>query len=131
MAKFGVAQSIRRVEDPRLLKGAGSFTADYSLPGMLQGLVLRSPHAAARIVSIDTAAGTVFEIDLTISETGCRIVEQPHRIKNRPARPGRTPRRTRFAGVDRCCQRRCGICRNKKVRRGSLGQVVRIPGMTD
>ena len=56
MTKFGVAQPVRRVEDPRLLKGHGSYTADYSLPGMLHGLVLRSPHAAARILSIDTTA---------------------------------------------------------------------------
>ncbi|MDR3523686.1 MAG: xanthine dehydrogenase family protein molybdopterin-binding subunit [Acetobacteraceae bacterium] len=56
MTKFGLAQPVRRVEDPRLLKGAGSYTDDMSLPGQLIGVVLRSPHAAARIVSIDTDA---------------------------------------------------------------------------
>ncbi len=54
--KFGLAQPIRRVEDPRLLKGAGRYTDDIVLPGMLFGVVLRSPHAAARITRIDTAA---------------------------------------------------------------------------
>jgi carbon-monoxide dehydrogenase large subunit len=54
--KFGLAQPVRRVEDPRLLKGAGRYTDDIVLPGMLAGVVLRSPHAAARIGSIDTAA---------------------------------------------------------------------------
>ena len=54
--KFGLAQPVRRVEDPRLLKGMGRYTDDIVLPGMLHGLVLRSPHAAARILSIDTAA---------------------------------------------------------------------------
>ena len=55
MTKFGVAQSVRRVEDPRLLKGNGSYTDDITLPGTVYGVVLRSPHAAARIVSLDTA----------------------------------------------------------------------------
>src|ERR1700692_2884542 len=54
--KFGLAQPVRRVEDPRLLKGMGRYTDDIVLPGMLHGIVLRSPHAAAKIVSTDTAA---------------------------------------------------------------------------
>jgi aerobic carbon-monoxide dehydrogenase large subunit len=54
--KFGLAQPIRRVEDPRLLKGAGRYTDDIVLPGMLFGIVLRSPHAAATITRLDTSA---------------------------------------------------------------------------
>ena len=54
--KFGIAQPVRRVEDPRLLKGEGRFTDDIVLPGLLHGVVLRSPHAAARITGIDTTA---------------------------------------------------------------------------
>ncbi len=54
--KFGLAQPIRRVEDPRLLKGAGRYTDDIVLPGMLFGTVLRSPHAAANITRLDTTA---------------------------------------------------------------------------
>src|ERR1700721_1898384 len=54
MAKFGLAQPIRRVEDFRLLVGAGRYTDDIVLPGLLRGIVLRSPHAAARINKIDT-----------------------------------------------------------------------------
>jgi carbon-monoxide dehydrogenase large subunit len=56
MAQFGVAQPVRRVEDPRLLKGAGSYTDDGTLPGMLFAVVLRSPHAMARITATDAAA---------------------------------------------------------------------------
>ena len=48
MTKFGLAQPVRRVEDPRLLKGGGRYTDDIVLPGMLHGIVLRSPHAAAK-----------------------------------------------------------------------------------
>ncbi len=36
--------------------GRAAFGADISLPGMLHGAVLRSPHAHARLVSIDTSA---------------------------------------------------------------------------
>jgi aerobic carbon-monoxide dehydrogenase large subunit len=56
MTKFGLAQSIARVEDPRLLKGGGRYTDDIVLPGMLHGIVLRSPHAAATLGAIDTRA---------------------------------------------------------------------------
>ncbi len=54
--KFGLAQPVRRVEDPRLLKGNGRYTDDIVLPGMLWGAVLRSPHAAAKLGAVDTAA---------------------------------------------------------------------------
>ncbi len=53
-AMFG--SSIRRREDPRLITGEASYTDDIVLPGMLYVAMLRSPHAHARIVSIDTSA---------------------------------------------------------------------------
>jgi carbon-monoxide dehydrogenase large subunit len=56
MAKFGLSQSVRRVEDPRLLTGRGRYTDDISMPGQTYGIVLRSPHAHARITAVDTAA---------------------------------------------------------------------------
>ena len=58
MTKFGLAQPVRRVEDPRLLKGGGTYTDDISLPGMLWAAVLRSPHAAATLGAIDVSAAT-------------------------------------------------------------------------
>jgi CO/xanthine dehydrogenase Mo-binding subunit len=47
---------VARIEDRRLLTGAGQFTADVRLPDLLEAVVLRSPHAHARIRRIDTAA---------------------------------------------------------------------------
>ncbi len=41
--------------------GRANFGADFSLPGMLHGRVLRSPHAHARIVSIDTRPALALE----------------------------------------------------------------------
>ena len=49
-----IGQPIKRFEDHRLLTGQGYYVDDITLPGMLHALVLRSPHAHARIVSIDT-----------------------------------------------------------------------------
>jgi len=51
-------QSLRRFEDHRLLTGASSYVDDLKLPGMLHALVLRSPHAHAKINGIDTAAAS-------------------------------------------------------------------------
>jgi carbon-monoxide dehydrogenase large subunit len=56
MAKFGIGQPVRRVEDPRLVTGRGRYTDDIDLPGQAYGYVLRSPHAHARIRSIDLSA---------------------------------------------------------------------------
>ncbi|PZW48428.1 carbon-monoxide dehydrogenase large subunit [Humitalea rosea] len=53
MAKFGLSQSVRRVEDPRLLLGHGRYTADVG-SGQAVGYVLRSPHAHAKLGAIDT-----------------------------------------------------------------------------
>ncbi len=55
MTKFGIAQPVRRVEDPRLLIGEGRYTDDIVLPNEAVGALVRSPHAAARVLSIDTS----------------------------------------------------------------------------
>jgi carbon-monoxide dehydrogenase large subunit len=56
MAKFGLSQPLRRIEDPRLLKGGGRYTDDIAVRSdAAHGVVLRSPHAAAKILSIDTS----------------------------------------------------------------------------
>src|ERR1700744_480505 len=52
-----VGQSIPRVEDSALLTGRGRFMDDIGVrPGTLHAAILRSPHAHAKIVSIDVAA---------------------------------------------------------------------------
>ena len=55
MKKFG-SKVLGRVEDARLLRGTGRYTDDLTLPSMLHSAVLRSPHAAARIRSVDATA---------------------------------------------------------------------------
>jgi carbon-monoxide dehydrogenase large subunit len=53
MGEFAIGQSVSRFEDPRLLKGGGRYVGDMVVPGMVSGHVVRSPHAHARIRSID------------------------------------------------------------------------------
>src|ERR1700755_1292498 len=55
MAKFGIGQAVRRVEDQRFLTGAGRYVDDIVLPGMCHGVNLLSPHAHARIKKVDTS----------------------------------------------------------------------------
>lgn len=51
-----VGQSVKRVEDERLLVGKGRFVADVQPDGVLHAAFLRSPFAHARITRIDTSA---------------------------------------------------------------------------
>ena len=56
MGEFAIGQGVSRFEDPRLIQGGGRYTDDIKLPGLVHGVVLRSPHAHAKIKAIDIAA---------------------------------------------------------------------------
>ena len=51
-----IGQSVERKEDYRFLTGAGQYTDDITLPHQSVGYFLRSPHAHARLRSIDITA---------------------------------------------------------------------------
>jgi len=51
-----LGRSINRVEDERFIRGRGHYVADLTIANALRGLVVRSPHAHARIVRIDDDA---------------------------------------------------------------------------
>src|SRR6266851_1568422 len=53
MGQFGIGQSIKRFEDVRLLRGEGRFHGDVNLPNQVHAVLVRSPHAHARIRGID------------------------------------------------------------------------------
>src|SRR3954454_290233 len=55
MAKFGVGQAVRRVEDQRFLTGQGRYVHDIVLPAMCHGVNVLSPHAHAKIKRIDVS----------------------------------------------------------------------------
>ena len=54
--KFGIGQPVSRLEDTRLLTGAGSYVDDLTLDGQLHAFVLRSPIAHGKIKEIDISA---------------------------------------------------------------------------
>ena len=54
--RFGAGQPVKRLEDQRLLTGTGKFIDDKPEDGALWLHVLRSPHAHAKILSVDTKA---------------------------------------------------------------------------
>ncbi|HET6183142.1 MAG TPA: xanthine dehydrogenase family protein molybdopterin-binding subunit [Acetobacteraceae bacterium] len=56
--KYGVGQPVRRFEDVRLLTGRGSYQDDVVMPRQCWAVFVRSPHAHARIVAIDTSAAS-------------------------------------------------------------------------
>src|SRR5258708_34519250 len=53
--KFGVGQAVTRLEDDALVRGAGRYVADYAPAGLLDAVVVRSPHAHARFRITDVA----------------------------------------------------------------------------
>ena len=54
--RFGSGRAVQRVEDPALLRGQGRFAADFRPPGCVVLRVVRSAHAHARLLGVDTAA---------------------------------------------------------------------------
>ncbi len=95
MTKFGLAQPVPRVEDPRLLRGNGRYTDDYAPAGMLRAVVLRSPHANARIRGIDTSAARAIPgvvavytaADLAADDIGTLPCAVPLKNRNGSAAP--------------------------------------------
>ncbi len=53
-----IGESIKRKEDGRFIRGKGNYLDDIELPGMLHMAILRSPHAHAKINSVDTSAAS-------------------------------------------------------------------------
>ncbi|MPZ55891.1 MAG: molybdopterin-dependent oxidoreductase [Rhizobiales bacterium] len=98
MGEFAIGQGVPRFEDPRLVRGGGRYVDDVALPRMAYGYVLRSPHAHARIRSIDTgkakAAPGVLAV-LTGSDweaAGWRDLPVPGGMKRRDGSPSYKPR---------------------------------------
>ena len=51
-----IGRSVRRLEDPRRLRGEGVYVDDVHLPDMLHATVVRSPRAHARLRAVDAAS---------------------------------------------------------------------------
>jgi carbon-monoxide dehydrogenase large subunit len=101
MAVFGKAQYIKRVEDDRLLTGTGGFTDNLSRPNQAHMVLVRSPHAHAKIVGIDKTAAqkapgvlAVFSWD-DMAKDGVGDFSFPAMFPNADgSKPEMTPRRS-------------------------------------
>ena len=89
--RTGIGAPMRRVEDPRLLRGAGRFVDDIAAPAAAHLVVLRSPHAAARIAGIRAEAARAMPgvlLVLTMAEVAglgvLRCVTPRHRRDGAP-----------------------------------------------
>jgi len=85
VTQHSLGQSVARLEDPRLLTGRGTYTADIDADGQLHMAVVRSPHAHAEILRLDVetaraaegVVGAHAEADLTADGLGplpCPVV---------------------------------------------------------
>ena len=70
-----VGESVKRIEDRRLITGNGTYVADVVLPGMLFMQIVRSPHAHANIKNINVSAAKNAPGVVAIF-TGADIAEQ-------------------------------------------------------
>jgi 2-furoyl-CoA dehydrogenase large subunit len=82
MSNF-VGNRARSKEGPRHVTGRGLYTDDFQLPGMLQAMILRSPYAHAKIVSVDSSEA--------LKNPNVFAVVTPEDIQKntRPFKPGR------------------------------------------
>lgn len=78
-----VGKTIRSKEGPRHVSGRGQFTDDFTLPGMLHGIVLRSTYPHARILKVD--AREALEVPGVVAVVTPDVVKQ----KTCPFKPGR------------------------------------------
>ena len=109
--RFGSGQAVRRLEDEQLLKGAGVYTDDVSLPGQTRLCFVRSPYPHARIVSIDTSAAKAMPgVHLVVTGAelkaqGVKPMARPVNFKRADGSPPASPdrhilaaERVRFVG---------------------------------
>jgi carbon-monoxide dehydrogenase large subunit len=103
IGRFGSGQEVLRIEDAGLLMGAGRFADDVSPPGTACLVFLRSTHAHARIVSIDSAAaaalpGVVAVITgADLAAAGVKPLPLAPMFKRPDGSPGATPLRPALA----------------------------------
>src|SRR5688500_15632988 len=104
-ARFGASRSQKRLEDDRLLAGKGLFSDDREFPGQAWLVVLRSPHAHARIVSIDldpakSAPGVMAAWCMAdLAADGVGHIPFPPLFKRADGSPMAAPLRTLLAGT--------------------------------
>ena len=88
----GIGQPVRRREDMRLIRGGGRYTADENLPGQVYAVMVRSPHAHARIRGIEKNEALAAAGVLAVLTGADCIADGLARIPWRPNWPSPAPR---------------------------------------
>lgn len=71
---------IRRVDGPIKVSGVAEYTFDKRAPGMLYGRVLRSPHAHARVLKIDSsAAQSIPGVRAIVAVTDAQVIKEANK----------------------------------------------------
>src|SRR6202048_409453 len=94
-----VGRAMKRVEDPRLIKGVATYVDDLKIPGVLYAEFVRSPHAHAKINSIFTDGAKMLPGVVGIF-TGADLNDKLGAIPcASPIPGGRSPQHTVLAGA--------------------------------
>jgi carbon-monoxide dehydrogenase large subunit len=94
-----IGRAMKRVEDPRLIKGIATYVDDLKLPGVLHAEFVRSPHAHANILSIKTATAKELPGVLGVF-TGADLNDKVAAVPcAAPIPGGKTPSHTILAGA--------------------------------
>ena len=72
MSATGIGAAVRRKEDFRFITGKGHYTDDINRPGQAYAYFIRSPHAHAKIKSIDTSAAQALPTSRCSPARTCR-----------------------------------------------------------
>src|SRR5687768_9131874 len=98
-ARFGASRSQKRLEDERLLLGRALFSDDRVFPRQAWMVLVRSPHAHARIVSIDLKVGGVIAAwsMADLRADGVKHIPFPPLFKRADGSPMAAPPRTPLA----------------------------------
>ena len=93
----GIGKPVRRREDARFLTGEGNYADDMNLPGQAYAYMVRSPHAHARILSIDAgrAAGSPGVLAALTGNDAAQDGLQPIPQRPVPANPHEVPLKSR------------------------------------
>jgi len=101
--RFAIGQPVPRSEDPVLVRGAGHYSDDVSLPGQAYAVIVRSHHAHGVIRRIDTAAARAMPGVLAVytaadlAAGGIGPLEPRQVMKNRDGTPMLSPTRRALA----------------------------------
>src|SRR5438128_2742236 len=80
----GIGHPVVRKEDAPLISGQGRFSDDINLPGQAYAVMVRSPHAHARIREIDKAAALALPGVLAVLTGADALADGLRAIPHRP-----------------------------------------------